>query len=396
MFWHFINEHIADNPDKLRLKYAGSDFDFDVAFAITQIDCRQRTTRKLTSFVGENSKFIFPSTLSAEQCTSEAVARFHASLIPERCNILDMTCGLGIDAMTMAAKASSVTAIERNSETVNALKHNIQCLGIDNLKIIEADSSVWIENCDKKFDVIFIDPARRSQNNRRLFSLADCSPDAQALMPRMLKVAERVIVKCSPMLDISHLLKTLRGINRVSVLCLNGECKEVVLEISQFKSEPLIEVVETSLPENERLQLSYNLYENSADDIRYLTSELFPGMWLYEPDAGVMKTGAWGVLCRKFSGLEKLHPNTQLFVSLNKVQNFPGRCLKIEEIISGKDAKKKLKSCKLNVVSRNYPLSPELLRKKYGIQDGGKSFLYAVTANSSPLLLMCSLMQKEI
>lgn len=132
-FSRFVVENRHSDVGGLRLKYAGKrNMNFDVDFAITQVDCRQRAKNKLFGWI-ENENFLFPSTLSSEQSTSELIAEFHASLIPKDSTVLDMTCGLGIDSMTFARYGANVKSIEINQSIAEIVSHNIQVCGIKNI-----------------------------------------------------------------------------------------------------------------------------------------------------------------------------------------------------------------------------------------------------------------------
>jgi len=387
LFWRFVAENIAENPDRLRLRYAGKDLGFDVALAITQIDCRRRVRHKLSATLAAAPHFLFPHTLSAEQCTSETVALLHAAEVPDGAKVLDMTCGLGIDAMAIASKASSVTALEIDPDTVAAVRHNLIELGIRNIEVIEADSSRWIGECRERFDLIFIDPARRSEYNRRLFSLQDCHPNLLELLPQMLEIAPKVVAKCSPMLDVTQLLQSVPGVEKLQIISLKGECKEIVLHIVRDANQTRIEAKNG---EDNTVRLAYTSDDIRNESIRYLNGPVREGMWLIEPDAAVMKTGVWGVLCGRYPSIRKLSANTQLFVSEEEPEDFPGRCVRIQSLLTGKEAKVLLKGRRLNVVCRNYPLTTEQLKKKYGIKDGSDQYLYAFSScGSTPCIALC-------
>ena len=156
-FFRFIDTNKNSDPSALRLKYHGKTEDFDLNFALTQIECRKRTVRKLHSFIN-NPRFLFPSVISSEQASHSAVATFHGSLIREGSTLLDMTAGLGIDVMIMARHCRTVTAIELDRIKADVLEYNCRLIGKENIRVICGDSVDWLRNSSDKFDVIFIDP----------------------------------------------------------------------------------------------------------------------------------------------------------------------------------------------------------------------------------------------
>ncbi|MDE7152051.1 MAG: methyltransferase domain-containing protein, partial [Candidatus Amulumruptor sp.] len=204
----WIELHAADDPVKLRLRYHGDD---DIAFAITQIECRRKAGNRFPAALASPG-FMFPTGLSAEQATSEALARIHAGIagyLPGARH-LDLTCGLGMDAFEAARHGASVTAVDINPEVVEAARHNAKALGLDDkFEAVCGNSTTLVADTDIKCDTIFIDPARRGEGGRRLTAIAECSPDVTTIMPRMLELAPKIVVKASPMLDLTALASEL-------------------------------------------------------------------------------------------------------------------------------------------------------------------------------------------
>lgn len=188
-FFEWIKVNASVDPAALRLKYAGKEGAIDYSAAITQIECRRRFGRKLADTLASFPQFFFPSTLAGEQASSDKLASYHTSLVPEGMAIVDLTAGLGIDVLHMAQRAASVVAVERNPELVEALRYNAAGLKVsDVVEPICADCIDFIDKCiaqHRHFDMAFIDPARRSMDGGRLFALADCSPDVVSLLPKL-------------------------------------------------------------------------------------------------------------------------------------------------------------------------------------------------------------------
>ncbi|MDE5745753.1 MAG: class I SAM-dependent methyltransferase, partial [Paramuribaculum sp.] len=220
---NWIDLNAKADASALRLKYAG---DSQKSFAILQIECRRKAATKLKETLACR-EFIFPTSLSAEQCTSDILARFHASLVKGD-SVLDMTAGLCIDAFHVAREGHTITAIERNKLLTEAAETNTEALGINNIEIINADSVEWLKATDRSFDTIFIDPARRGEGGKRIFALSDCEPDVIKLMPLIRQKCSRLIVKASPMLDISSIISSLGSETTIYITGSPTECKEIV------------------------------------------------------------------------------------------------------------------------------------------------------------------------
>lgn len=385
----FILKHSKEDPKSLILKYHGQDLGFDIDFAVMQIESRHKTFRKLYPFI-KNPDFLFPSSISAEQASHSAVAHFHASLITSGTTLLDMTAGLGIDAMTMAGKASEVIAVEIDPLKCDVLTHNSEILGLRNMKIVRGDSIDWLNNCGMTFDAIFIDPARRDSANTRKYALHDCVPDVVSIQNFLKKRCGLLLIKGSPLLDITRTLLDMQDVRAIRAICVEGECKEVLIEIGNSDDTLLMEAVDLHEDGSIKSRFSYSSRrdgEEESHEIKYAAEEmLLPGIYLYEPNAAMMKLSPWRELQERYPCLLKLAPSSHLFISEKRLGDFPGRVLLVDEIVTGKD-KKRLKGERLNVVARNYPVSATDLRKKLGLLEGKDRFLFA-TRVKNPIMLI--------
>jgi 16S rRNA G966 N2-methylase RsmD len=404
-FFRFIASHEAENPAELRLRYHGKPADFDVDLAITQIECRRKTAKKLRRF-NSSQRVLFPSVVAAEQSSHESVASFHASLISPGSRIADMTAGLGIDVMAMAANAASVTAFELDPLKAACLTHNCHELGFVNIDVVNGDSVIGvlggeeasknIGDNSKKYDYIFIDPARRGEFNSRVYNFHDCQPDIIRLHTELLSHCSTLIIKASPLLDISQTIKDISCIRRIYAVSVNGECKEILIvaaaPLSSDEGEG-IEMWAVDLSNEGELISSFSATPNPADsrtEIRYaLPADIVPGSYLYEPNASVMKLAPWSALASAYPDLRKLGASSHLYVSRELHHDFPGRILRLDGEIDAK-MRKALKGGRFNVVSRNYPLPAEGLRKKLGVKEGADSFIYGTRLGNTPLLLQAT------
>ena len=382
-FKEFVSLHAKDDPRQLLLKCHGKDFGFDVEQAITQIECRKKCDRKLKSFI-ENPDFLFPNVLAAEQASHEAVAKFHASLLSSGSSVLDMTAGLGIDAMTIASK-SSVTAIELDEWKAKVLDYNSKAEGLKGFSVVNADSVEWLKNHPDCYNVIFIDPARRGADNSRTYNLHDCQPDILGVLPEVLEKCGKLIIKASPLLDITQTLTDIPQAFSIRAVSVDGECKEVLVEATARPLGPVLaEAVNLSSDGDIIFRFGYMIGASGGEVNFASDSDIKTESYLYEPDASVMKLAPWPELTARFTGLRKLGKSTHLFVSDLLYPDFPGRVTRI----TGVPDKKSLKGIKANVVTRNYPLPPESLRKKFNIKEGKDTFLYGVKAGEKPMLIL--------
>ena len=188
-FFSWVRTNANADPMALRLKYAGKKDSFDYRGAITQIECRRKFGRKLQQTLASFADFYFPSVLSGEQASSDLLAEYHASLVPEGVSVVDFTSGLGIDALHMARRAASVVAVERNPDLNDALRYNAKGLHLeDNIETVCDDCVEFIDACianGRRFDIGFIDPARRGTDGERLYALSECSGATAQNCPHM-------------------------------------------------------------------------------------------------------------------------------------------------------------------------------------------------------------------
>lgn len=420
-FFGFVSENAKADTDALRLKYAGKELPFPLEFALTQIEARRATSSKLRHIL-ENERFLFPHRLSAEQATAEEVAALHPDVglhpdaaAPEPSTDaaapawLDMTAGLGVDAMAAARAGFSVTACELNPTAAEALGHNARIFGLNNIEVINADSEQWLSNQDDIWDVIFIDPARRDASAARTYAFADCEPDVVRLMPLLLSKSRIIMVKASPMLDIKQVFRELPMASEVVVTALKGECKEVLVIVCGAAPSPL--------PDGRRKIRCVNILGNGSrtefvcleeelgkqPDAFASAGDIESAKFLFEPDASVMKTGAWRRLTTDYPFLKKISKDTHLFVAkeidgepfvaeeieCELMRSLPGRLLKIGQSMGSRELKR-LKGEKLNIVCRNFGVKPEDMRRRLRTLDGGDRFLYAFRDSAGkPQVLIC-------
>lgn len=358
-----------------------------VNFAIDQIECRRRFGDKLPLFCGHPS-VLFPSVLSGEQSSNETVARYNALVAGKGKSALDMTAGLGIDAGALAENFDEVTACEMDSFKCAALRYNMSVLERDNVEAVCAESMRYLAESPYDFGLIFVDPARRGENNCKLVSLTDCQPDIVAGWALMQSKARRILVKASPMLDIATAIRELPGLSEVHAVSWRGECKELLLVASQEPiATPRYFAVDVGNDGSIR-KVAYPAEPSGG--ILYVKEELAEGGYIYVPGASVMKIGRWPELVTLYPTLKKLAPNTHLFYSDTLLRDFPGKVYRIERRIGAKELKS-LAGTLSNVMSRNHPLSAEAIAGKAKIKAGDEKMLIACRISTAgiPAMFLC-------
>lgn len=394
-FYEYIKNNSNADPKQLYLSVDGRDLGFQAKLAVMQIECRQKTAHKLSSFT-RYDEFLFPSVLASEQSTHQCVAAYHASLVGSGLSVVDMTAGLGIDAFSFARAGNRVTAIELDHERAATLRHNAEVLRT-NMVVVEDDSLVWMrDRRTGSFDVLFVDPARRSSDSRRTYFFRDCIPDIVSNISELRSYAPVMMVKASPILDIHQIIKELSGVTSVHLVCVKGECKEVLVICDSSMSDKDPEITAIDMESNDEAAVKirsewktrFSKLGNACPIATH--TDMTSGTYLYDPNAAVHKLNCSAAICKDFPELKKLSYNTDLYCSSTLYESFPGRIFVISSILDRRSIKS-MKRAQCMIAVRNYPLSAEQLRKKLNASQGETTVIYgcSVGAPAKPTLLMC-------
>ena len=378
----FINNNISKNPSELALKFKEVE-GVPIQYILQQIQGKQKAKSKLPLW-SATPGIIFPPTLNLEQSSSEATAEYKSSLISGD-TIVDLTGGFGIDTTFFSEKLQKVFYIERNKELSEIVQQNLKAFGIKNVEIHNVDGESFLNSIDG-VDAIYIDPARRDQNNKKVFKLEDCEPNIVNLLPELLRKCSQLLIKTSPLLDIKASLKDLGRVSEIHVIAVDNDCKEVLYLIRKENSTKDLKITTVNI-QKERKQI-FEFLMKDEESVTAPTS--LPLNYLYEPNAAIFKAGAFNSIARHFN-VFKLHSNSHLYTSEEMVENFPGRKFKITG--SSKYDKKTIhrfmQSVKANITTRNFPDSVDQIRKKLGLKDGGDVYFFATTdLTNKPVIIV--------
>lgn len=381
----FIRKHQADNVRTLALQ-ASKYPNIDMPTAITQIAGRQIAAEKIPSWK-EIEDIWYPKHLSLEQCSSETTARYKANLL-QGGSLTDLTGGFGIDCSFIASGFQSVTYVERQEELCEIAAHNFPILKLNHITVRNEDGIAYLKAMSP-VDCIFLDPARRNEHGGKTVAISDCEPDVTELEELLLSKANRVMVKLSPMLDLSLALKDLRHAQEAHILSVNNECKELLLLLGQeVPTEIPIHCVNiTTKGEREEQHFVFTREQELQNECTY-TDTL--KNYLYEPNSSLLKAGAFRSIATAYL-VEKLHPNSHLYTSDILIADFPGRVFRIISQCSFN--KKEIKNClsdlkKANLTVRNFPATVAELRKRINLPEGGDTYLFASTLNNGQKILI--------
>ncbi|RUA10661.1 MAG: class I SAM-dependent methyltransferase [Flavobacteriia bacterium] len=376
----FINKHLYDDPVKLILK--GSPFpEVSAQELAEQIISKKKCKTKLpTWFVTD--KIYYPNKLNIEQTSSEITAKYKADLIYGD-NLLDITGGFGVDDLAFAERFSKVLHCEIDKELSEIVAHNYKRLGVNNIKTIADNGLNYLARSKEKFDWIYSDPSRRNKTKERVFLLKDCLPDIPENLDLLFEHADQILIKVSPVLDISSTISELKSAYEIHVLAVNNEVKELLFLLKKdYSGQILIKTINIKKDTNEVFQ---SIYNSSYEPTYFL-----PESYLYEPNPAILKAGLFNEVSNQLN-IHKLHSNSHLYTSRNLTE-FPGRRFRILQITpyDKKQLKRLIPSKKANITVRNFPETVAQIRKRTGFKEGGDLYLFFTTdLNNKHVVLIC-------
>lgn len=425
----FIRQHQDD--DVRQLAFLGSKYpEVDMPFALDQIRGRKMARVKLPRWASLEG-IIYPPHISMEQCSSESTALYKAELAARLLGLpasssgtemkaeneiefVDLTGGFGVDFSYIAARLGVKSMyVERQAHLCEAAKENFGRLGLKNAIVKNGDGIEVLHSFHPKkkdaasdddslgitydqprsllktnlgLKIIFIDPARRDDAGNKVVSLKDCTPDVTVLQEEMFLKADYVIIKLSPMLDWHRAISELSHVREVHIISVNNECKELLLVLSARNMGENLRIYCI----NDAQSFVCDELDMESSQVKIAPSTLEEMLYLYEPNASLMKAGCFGVLSGRYDA-RMLSKNSHLFVSREPIAAFPGRSFRIIAVSSfnKKELKRHLSGItKANIATRNFPLSVAELRKRLKLKDGGETYIFATTLSDESHVLM--------
>lgn len=415
----FIELHLKDDVRQLALQKFPDDV--DKVLVLNQIEARRLLSKKVPTWAS-NPDLLFPRHLSIEQCSSELTAKYKSSIIEGGDTFVDLTGGLGVDSYFLSEQFKTSYYVENQKELCDLAEHNFTVLG-RKITVVNEDSESFLSK-NQNFDLVFIDPARRDIYNRKMVSLHDCSPDVVDLQNILLKNAKNALIKASPMLDISMIINELQNISEIHIVSVKNECKEVlVLLRPDYDGEIMIHCInlrqdlqdlQDNSPKVNNLSVISTEAQRSGDpsaarafaagekilfkfkqndeSVAIPTFATTIKKYLYEPNTSIMKSGAFKLISQRF-GIDKLHINSHLYTSDNLIPDFPGR---VFEVVGCAPFNKKVKKELLrdvneaSVVTRNFPLTANELRKALNLRESDENFVFGTTiTGEKKVVILC-------
>lgn len=378
----FINNNLASDVSLLLLK-KNHNISVDIKLIIEQIEAKKRCKKKLPTWYSTENIY-FPNKLNIEQASSEITAEYKSSLVSGR-SIIDLTGGFGVDCYYFSSRFKNVIHCEINEELSEIVKHNYKELKTKNATCICSDGMEYLKSNNDSYDWIYIDPSRRHDTKGKVFFLEDCTPNVPENLELLFRYSKKIMIKTSPLLDLSVGINELKHVKAIHVVAVNNEVKELlwIIEKDYYNS---INVVAVNFKPGKTEFFKFPLSEETTAIAVFSK----PLSYLYEPNAAILKSGAFKSVSSQLK-VFKLHPNTHLY-TLDKLVDFPGRRFKIEKVLPyNKKLLRNESIYKSNIAVRNFPESVDQIRRKLNIKDGGKNFLFVTTnISTNKVIIICS------
>jgi THUMP domain-like len=365
----FLKDNEEKNPESFLLSKALANKGWDTGLLVRQLKGIKTAKQKFPVFYN-NPNILYPPAVSLEQASSEVTAKFKASIVRAD-RIIDLSGGMGIDTYFFSEQCKEMIYVEPQQELLNVAAHNFKALQAHFIQCIGATAEQFLEGYNETSDLIYIDPSRRKEG-KRLADYKEWEPDIVGLKPQLWKVTNTILIKLSPMTDLSAVCKELGEVSEVFVVSDRNECKEVLVQLKQgFIGEPRVHAV--LLHGVTKRQYSFYASEEQA------ASPLFsdPLNYLYEPDAALLKAGAFKKLAVDHN-VKKIQAHTHLYTSEQLEDDFPGKIFQVESVKSYSKSNVSLlieKEKDFHVLTRNATVTPEQVKKQFKLIERGHRYL---------------------
>ena len=347
---------------------------------VEQLEAKKKSEAKLPSWFSKQGIF-YPNKLNIEQTSSEKTAAYKTRIVDGK-SLLDLTGGFGVDSFYFSKKIEAVTHCELDDQLSKIAAHNFKQLGVTNCGFVVGNGIEFLKKVETTYDWIYVDPSRRHDVKGKVFRLADCTPNIPENLDLLLEHADRVLLKASPLLDLTLALKELRYVSEIHVVAVQNEVKELLFILQKDVEQPVI-VKTSNLGKESEQQFSFVWDEEKEEIAEYGLA----GRYLYEPNAAILKAGGFMSVSAQFD-LSKVAPHSHLYTAKNQI-DFPGRVFEIVSIHPySKKTMKTVVGSKANVTTRNFPETVAQLRKKHRIFEGGDTYLFFTSDNEGNRLVL--------
>ncbi|GAB4402375.1 MAG: hypothetical protein OHK0039_00300 [Bacteroidia bacterium] len=349
--------------------------DFPAPLLATQLKYLQRARHKLPSYY--NKRCIIPPR-AYEQASSERSAALK-TYTGTHC--LDLTTGLGVDLLHLSRGFAHATGLESDPVLAAVTRYNLQQLGATDIAIRHTSAEAFLSTyTGPHFDLVFADPDRRPAQGQRVAGIRDCQPDILTLLPAIARVARRLLVKLSPLLDLAELARLFPGCERLSVVSIDGEVKEVLIDLP-FDTPAPIPRLEVIADRGKARRYLFDWPPTAGTEMPPPTD--IAG--IFEPDAAFYHARCIpDLLSRHPHTLVLNHPRGFAFAATPLPADLPGRSFAVHDAqpYRPRALRKWLAQQgidRAHILQRHFPDSAATIRKALGLAEGGTDFLICTT-----------------
>lgn len=380
----FIHDHLDCDIHNLVLSYKSDSINsFDIKYAARLISSKQKLFKKMP-FWASDKRLYFPSPTSAEQASSHLSAKNKLNLIKGGI-VFDITGGIGVDTFYFAKVNKIVHYYEKEKELFESTRYNLTTLGSCNINFnnIKTVPQIIRGNIEKSLDenkntdhLLYIDPSRRSEKGRKLKSIFEYEPDIREFVNYMRGLPIIIVIKLSPITDITEISRTIHGIVKFEIVSISNDCKEILVTINpMFNSTLNLDcIIEAKMIDKNGISSTFTFKQEEEKQIKpNYSSDIDNHKFLYEPDNAILNIGAFNTVANKYN-LAKIAPNTHLYLSNTVYNSFPGKIFYIKKVVDyNKHTIRNLSHSypKANISVRNFQLNSIALKKQLKIDDGG-------------------------
>ena len=301
--------------------------------------------------------------------------------------MLDLSGGLGVDDWAFSKKFKLVVSIDKDEELNKIVRFNFDKLNVKNVDRIDADANEFIKQ-NNHYDLIYLDADRRPESTeKRVLSLKDGEPNITGIQKRLFEISDTILLKLSPMLDITAIINELKNVSDVYVIAYKNEVKELLVTLKK-QSDSNIQIHAVDIERNKNIQ--YTDTWKNENQVVYHSN----GSYFFEPALSIIKAGLSASYASKLN-LKMLDRNSYYFTGDKFLKDFMGRQFEvITQIVFSKSAVKnylKLNNIeKANVSKRNFPMEVKEIRNEFQLKDGGDDYLFfAQNSKKQKLLFHC-------
>lgn len=415
----FVSLHLEDDTTRLILN-KGKWPETDVEMAVNCIESRRKLRGKVQEWY-DIPELVFPNRISAEQCSSSATAGYKARLAERiatmvyddaRWKIADLTGGLGVDSWFFSQKADAVLYNEMQNTLCKAAEYNFGVLSANNITVVgnRIDSDNIHEVLDSFGpDIIYLDPARRSSSGKKVFLIEECTPDVLTMKEQMFEISRHILIKLSPMADITMVCGRLGNRCReVHIVSAGGECKELLVWMDR-EWEGTYSIIPIEI-DNSTYNIPFTFTQQEEKESRaaiYQNGKDIPagnGLFLFEPGKSLMKAGPFNMIS-SFFGVSKLGRSTHYYITEDRGKA-AGLCrfgkvyliLETDRLDKKSIRKVSEKYRKAEVTARNIQIDTETLRKKLCVISGDDAHIFGLHSDVYGNLLLCTqrMLEKDL